>query len=325
MSGDGPTARKFSTEIHLSVTVAALFIFRPQEMHDVSLADYDDLDRCHLYVISRSPRVTIDPADVSVNSGVATGTVQVQFGGDVQRHPFQIGLAPAERDLVWKSNWPHDTFSLETSEGETVFSGVCALLAVCADQWPEAALRQEILYVGQAFGVTGERTAWDRLKGHETLQRILASQNPDQQVWLTLAAVVDTQVISEIVAGPTRMSDEEDNEHLGAVMRAIQSGNFRERESVALAEAGLIRGWQPEFNDRMKYNFPARKQVPLETARALDLHGLIVEWQSDQLRPWTYWSGSQAPSWLFFYTYEIHTEPGREITLILSSLSGGSA
>ena len=50
-----------------------------------------------------------------------------------------------------------------------------------------------------------------------------------------------------------------------------------ERKAVALAEAGLIRGWQPKYNDRMKYNFPARKQISLETAQDLDLHNLVIE------------------------------------------------
>src|SRR5699024_2776898 len=47
----------------------------------------------------------------------------------------------------------------------------------------------EVLYIGQAFGSNGERTAIHRLKSHEKLQKILIdchSKHPDKRIFIML-------------------------------------------------------------------------------------------------------------------------------------------
>jgi hypothetical protein len=125
--------------------------------------------------------------------------------------------------------------------------------------------------------------------------------------------------MQEISPKPGRLTDEEDNAHIDQVLKQVYRNGFRDRECVALAEAGLIRGWQPEYNDLLKYTFPARRQISLDTARELDLHGLVVEWQSLDLPP-KYWSRTGTPNRLFFLGYEVHLDTERALTLSLSTL-----
>jgi hypothetical protein len=262
--------------------------------------------------------VSIDPDSIAISDDAICGVMSVHRQGEVEDHGFTV-RHDFGGGATWESSWPHEEFAILDRAGNRIQGGVCALLGGLADVWPQGATLHEILYVGQAYGTDGERTAWDRLQSHETLQRTLGEQAPDTQVWLTMATICDVQIVQEISPQPGRLPDEIDNEHIQAVFKKVYSEGFQDREAVALAEAGLIRGWQPEYNDRLKYNFPARKQVPLETARDLDLHGLIVEWQSLDLPP-RYFCGDQGPAQMFFFGYEVHLEKDRAESLSLHTL-----
>lgn len=313
-----PGERKYTTEFTLVVAVAGAYLLRAQDLRLVPVEMIDQEHPCHLYVISRTPRVSIQPHTVKVDADTIRGVVSIHRQGEVEDHDFVVNHSFGE-GASWESNWPHEEFAILDRNGSRVQGGVCALIVAFAEVWPRPAALHEILYVGQAYGSAGERTAWDRLQSHETLQRILGDQLPDTQVWLTMATVMDVQIVQEISPKPGTVSDADDNEHVLAVMKKVQTEGFQDREAVALAEAGLIRGWQPEYNDRLKHRFPARKQTPLEAARDLDLHGLVVEWQSLDL-PAHYFRGDQGPAQMFFFGYEVHLDEDRAETLSLSTL-----
>lgn len=305
-----PESRKYTTEFTIVVSVEGLCLLRAQDLRNIDLADVPGVEACHLYVITRSPRVSVEPSSVNIEDGKVSGIARVHRQAELEEVPFQFELSEVRDGLSWRSSWPHEDFRIEDSSGETVLSGVCANLSLLAQAWPISGALHEILYVGQAFGADGERTAWDRLRSHETLQRILADQTPDMQIWLTMAHVFDVQVLQEIAPFDGRISGKEDLDHVMAVMKATYGDGFKRRESVALAEAGLIRGWQPEYNDKLKYKFPARKQVSLETVRKLDMFALVVEWQSLQL-PIAYWCTSWEPHSINFFSYEVHCDEER--------------
>ena len=172
----------------------------------------------------------------------------------------------------------------------------------------------EVLYVGQAYGKSGERTAWDRLRRHETVQRILSENPLDQQVWLTLAAISDANMTSEI--DPTvsaEMTDEQDNAHIDSVARAATDGTFEGRVGVALAEAGLISFFKPHYNQVFKDRFPDPEHVSLSSARDLDLYGLVVEMQGYTVNA-RYWSVSQQPAQIHFAGFRVHNEVDRSVS-----------
>lgn len=320
-----PGQRKYTTEFTLIVSVAGAYLLRAQDLTKIPVESFADGPPCNLYVISRTPRISIDPASVRFENGEVVGTATVHNRGQTEPHEFRTphDLGPDDL-LTWTGTWPFEDYAIVTTGGKRVSGGVCALLGAMIEDWPAAGNRHEVLYVGQAFGEKGERTAWDRLKKHETLQRILGDQLPDTQVWLTMATIFDVAVMQEMLPEPGRIDGTEDLDHVMRVLKKTYDEGFQGREAVALAEAGLIRGWQPEYNDRLKYNFPARKQVSLDTARDLDLHGLVVEWQSIEL-PSKYYSGSGNPASLAFFGYKVHTDPDRAQTLVLSGLDGGES
>ena len=279
----------------------------------------DDAEGLHLYVVSRRPLVRIRPESVEISDDELRAVVGVQHGESFSEFPVTASHSFGS-GTTWDSDWPYDEFSIRGNNGEIHLSGTIAHLCPFFPDWPLEARELGVVYVGQAFGKDGERTAWDRLQSHSTVQKILADTRRDQQVWIAMAAITDMQVTYEIAPGPTATSDDEDNQHWRSIVEAVERGDFRDREAVALAEAGMIRYFQPEYNDRLKHQFPARKSVPLETARALDLHGLIVEIHCDVAGN-RIGSPTQKADMLHFAGFTIHVDDEREVTLALQSLA----
>src|SRR5450755_293418 len=255
--------RKFITEWTIVVTISARVVGRQQELQRIEIPS--GTEPCHLYLVTRAPRASIDPSSVSITDNEFKGILRLQRGPSWDEFPFECPNSLGPGPWRYRAEWPYEEFTVENTEGNIVSKGVVAHLHTWVVGWPAEAIKHDVVYVGQAFGRHGERTAWDRLKRHETVQRILAETSPDKQVWLTLASISDLNVFPEIDPRfPTQKSSAEDDEHIRHVIDAVYNDAFKEKEAVALAEAGLIRYFQPHYNDRMKYAFPAHKQVSLE-------------------------------------------------------------
>lgn len=312
--------RKYTTETTLVLTVVLSYLGRQQDFAATPLPDEDGL---HLYLVSRRPLVRIRPEAVLIGDNDIRAIVGIQRGESFSETTVETshGFGPG---LTWHSQWPYDEFLIRGPDGEDIASGNVAHLSAYFRGWPDAAREQEVVYVGQAFGKQGERTAWDRLQSHSTVQRILADTPRDQQVWITMAAVADVQLAYEMVPGPTATSDDEDNRHIESILEALERGDFRDKEAVALAEAGMIRYFQPEYNDRLKHRFPTRESVPLETARGLDLHTLVVEIQSETVRN-RYGSPTRRAQYVHFAGFTVHLDEEREDSLALRATKGSGA
>lgn len=315
------SSRKYTTEFHLVLPVFVRALGLQTELLQADVKDYLD---CHLYLVSRTPRFSLPPDSVQISetriicrvrAQVADTFVESTIGFD---HPFGLGIS-------WESDWPYEDFHVVASSGEILSSGVVGLLNRKSEDWPAEWRQHEVLYVGQAFGSDGERSAWDRLQSHGTVQRILGDTTPDKQVWIALAAVHDERMLQDISPGSASKTQAEDDAHVAMVWKEFYDGTLKERDSVALAEAGLIRAFQPEYNDRLKYNFPARKQVPLEQARRLDLNRLVVELNSRHAGAAYSSEVVENSGPLQFFEYSMHLDPERDGIMSLERLSPNPA
>lgn len=268
-----PGERKYQTEFTLDISIQGSYVLRAQDLERVSTETMDSVQPCHLYVISRAPRISIDPASIAITENRLTGSLRAQRQQSYDEYDFEGPHSLGDGPLTWKSAWPYESFEI-VNQDAYLCSGE---LPLC---WGEGRLSGLATSICMRFFTLAKRSASQasgrHLKKHETLQRILAEQTPGTQVWLTLASICDVVVLQETSPVKGRVTDDEDTAHGATVLHTTHRDGFMDREAVALAEAGLIRGWQPDYNNHFKYNFPARKEVSLETARDLDLHGFIV-------------------------------------------------
>ncbi|MHA3020888.1 hypothetical protein ACXPWS_11550 [Mycobacterium sp. BMJ-28] len=274
-----PDNRKFLTEALYGVTVYVDYISRPQQLSELQSVTYERPP--HLYLITRLPLMKLNTETAAINEEFIEGSIKIQHEDTFTEYPFH---APhpfgADRQIV--SHWPYDEFVVHDSEGQEIGGGTVANLGLMSTiNVPVAAMDYEVLYVGQAYGENGERIAPHRLSSHETLQKALAENPHDKQIWLMVASVSDENFFLEIDPRPlASKSNDEDNDHIRELLDAIDDPPFDESIAVSIAEAGLIRYFQPQYNKIFKNTFPTSNQKMLETLRELDLLGIVVELQS---------------------------------------------
>jgi hypothetical protein len=140
----------------------------------------------------------------------------------------------------------------------------------------------EILYIGQALG-QGNRSAVDRLTRHETLQKVLALSNydyPDKEIMLFMFEFENDQVFTSMDGKAKSADNSEKNEE--RLMNAIRNPPDQ-KQKIGMIEAGLIRYFQPLYNDKFKIKFPSTKHKVLKSCINLDVTGLILEIDTSDL------------------------------------------
>lgn len=304
------------TEFLLNVTVTVRAVGRQRDLQRAAELP----SNCNIYIVSSRPRMTVDPDTVRAANGRISLQLGRQMGSHVEHVEVEGEHGLGTDDFEWRSVWPCDEFEIVDRTGDRLLNGVVApaLQAFGADV---ALFDQHVLYVGQAFGQAGERTAWDRLRSHKTLQSIYAEARPDTDVWLSLCEVTDLVLIPEIVPNvETQMTDEQDNEHIEIIYRRMRDPGFKSREAVAIAEAGLIRYFRPTFNVKFRDNFPDPGHVNVSTAYELDFNTLGVELQASDVRT-RYGSGDQSPQSMHFIGYQLDSDPDRAPVQMAAALS----
>ncbi|WP_147457507.1 hypothetical protein [Micromonospora sp. CV4] len=267
------TMRKFETESRVTVVVTPRLIGRQKDIKSLPGSLVED---CHLYIVSRQPRLSVDPSSVIVRDGLIRFKVRSQHGGDFREHLCAFTTKQYREGFAWKAEWPFEDFRF-THKGEDLAWGSIGALVNHMEVGVEELLEHEILYIGQAFGKDGERNAYDRLKSHSTLQAIYAENRPDYDIWLTLCEISDVSLVQDISSGEAEVMGDKDTLHSLEVLARSQNPQFYRREALTMAEAGLIRFFMPEYNEKFKNNYPDPNHVHISTAVELDFADLMVE------------------------------------------------
>lgn len=270
-----------------TLTPADLYVAREHSVFRQAIED------CNLYVVAARPRILIDPVDFSVDRKVGlAGHFIVQRENGITRVPFRceftpgdaggqepieaIGVAPAGTHIV-----------LVTATRQTMLASH-VVVAMAESALTDEDRDLEVLYVGQGIGRSSKRTALDRLLDHSTLQRILAeatTYQPNLEILLLLYRFEHQKIFAstggDLNAEPTATAEEE-----FAHLDHMHNIKLDRRAVVSLAEAALIRHFQPYFNVQIKgSDFSARNKIKvLEKLLMQDMTGLIVEISSANIQ-----------------------------------------
>ncbi len=266
---------------------------------------------CNLYIVSRRPRISVHPDSVFIDEERFSLTLREQREDAFRELHIAGRHALGKGPFKWVSSFPYEDFSIVDAEGNAVAGGVVAIAAVGWGMIAPSALPQEVIYIGQAFGKAGERTAYDRLKSHSTLQRIYSENRPDLEIWLSLCRLSDMNLASEI--DPTYeaiRTDEEDDEHVAKVFSRVNESGFASREAVAIAEAGMIAYFRPIYNEKFKDNYPDPRHVHISTCYDLELSNVVVELQGQDIDACYYSSDVPRPSSIHFMKYPLYDTYG---------------
>jgi len=287
--------RLYAAEGSVHLYSSAPVVLTPADLYDLKqntqLKEFTEL--CNIYVVAARGRIFVDP-------------LQFHFTDDVMRGRFIVAgeSGPNHVDFVWRisgdpfgdgskveevrvsDNGTH--VQLFNGAGSHTVAPALRLVAEARSGLTQAQRDLEVLYVGQGIGRSRARTALDRLQNHSTLQRILADAvtlMPNMEVVLLLYRFEHSRSIIS-TGGDLRAEPAATQEQEQAHMRRISGAKISRRSRIALAEAALIRHFQPHYNVQIKSSdFAARRKLKvLAEVLKLDLTGVIVEISSANIR-----------------------------------------
>ena len=123
----------------------------------------------------------------------------------------------------------------------------------------------------------------DRLRSHATLQKILAEasyNSPDSEIFVLTVEYAPYRLIASFDGrAKDAIKDDRDNARFVSIM----DNPLKLSEQISLAEAALIRYFQPDYNKIYKKKFPSRELKVLKKCYEYDFSALIVEINTDEL------------------------------------------
>lgn len=269
-------------------------------------------DASHIYIITKMPDIFFSKESFKYEDGVLSGHIYYNKQGNRNEIPFEFELPLLDGAAkVELSPFPHREYRTYNETGEIVRYLQANTICIATGMHLEIPELHnlEVLYVGQSFG-DGSRTAFERLQSHSTLQKILATEqhnDPESEVFVLTVEYADYQVITSMT-GHADIESEPRNEN--DRFFSILSNPLDLKQQISLVEAGLIRYFQPKYNEIYKDSFPSSSHKILSGCYKLDFSGLIVEIDTDELR-FKLYSNAVHPAYHHISKYDLVSHENR--------------
>lgn len=305
MSEQAPP-RKFLSEHAVGLFTSYVIVLPPDQLHADGEMPEDAAKvspHCHIYLICRRPSISIDPASFKYNGKRVFGNLLYRVSGQQKSARFEFPFALLDgATSVEVGEYPHRELVTFGERRERIRS-VPSLFIALGTEVAELS-KLEVLYVGQAYA-DGKRSAIDRLRSHSTLQRVLAettSKKPDDEILLLLFKYEPYRVFTSMDGiSKAEIVDDRDKDRFLDIL----ANPLSEHAQICLAEAALIRYFQPPYNAIFKEGFPNSSQKILSECYKLDFSGLIVEIDTEDLRMSLY-SASVSPDDHHTAKFDLH-------------------
>jgi hypothetical protein len=243
--------------------------------------DSESLDKvfgsCHWYIITRRPSVRIIPETVRLDDDIVTLDMVTRNSmlEDRQVHHLAADLAFGRVVKNFEVHANGAYFSVSVG-GQLIHGDAWALASLLSLARPDIA-RQEVLYVGQAFG-KGGNNAWGRTQNHKKLQRIYEDHAGDDWDIFIAPLVLEKRSLST----NDHINDTADGPNIAAYYEnfGVYAGGVL-KPSVDLIEHSLISYFRPHYNELLKEwraSNPTDAMRKMQSARFRLLHVHMNGW-----------------------------------------------
>lgn len=258
----------------------------------------DEIRQCHIYLVGLTPK--IDFVGASQKDEILITTFEIA-GNSYELHwPMPPGATlEGGDDTGWYVRRP---------DGACGFPDEVAIGARLSAEHGVTDFR--VLYIGQAYGDDGSRNALDRLRKHETLQKIALQGIPagfDLSL-LLLSIQPGNQLVT--VMNPWTADKSQGNQRIRNGIDKLFDTN--EAERTTLYEASLIRYFQPPFNKVFKDSFPSTNLKVLADCYDKDFAAVIAEINIDEL-PFRLYSDAIPRKWNHIAKHDLHDDAARQV------------
>jgi len=300
--------RKYLTEFGLNIYSEEPVMLSPANLDKIKDEPEESRERlkdCNIYFILKRPRISFVPNSLTITSEVLTGKISQQLESTANEYDFKLkAILPDNIASIEVSQYPHTKLIFKYKNNSESIVSFSYLYRDMELNLPGIE-NLEVIYIGQAFGQSGERTAIERLSSHSTLQKILAdisANQPHMEVLLCLYSFgFHRFIINMDGTSNTETTDNEDKEH---TMSALDS-NFKRSMRISLAEAAFIRYFEPEYNKVYKTGFPHKRLKMLKKLYEFDFGALIAE-ASIEEHNYRLYSEKQKPNFHHIAQFDLH-------------------
>lgn len=260
----------------------------------------DRIRKCHIYMVGFSPRVDFEGASQDGRELVC----HLKMLGEVYdvRFPLPEGL-----DLHTEHVDGQDYWRLENRAGQRFFPSESQMQTRLA---LTGKVHFDIQYIGQAYGKSGSRNALDRLRKHETVQKIALQGVPEAhslQV-VMLRVVPATRMLT--MFNPRAKDISKGEKRIKAGLDKLFGTD--EAERTTLYEASLIRYFEPRYNKEFKDSFPSTNLKILQDCYEKDMSAIIAEVNFDDM-PFVFKSEKIAPQESIMAMHNLHATEDRAV------------
>jgi hypothetical protein len=317
------TVRKYVTEIALTLPSQGTLLIHPKDISKLD-KERDEIrelaEDCHIYIIAKRPRLRFFPNSITWANGITSGKLACIDGGVLTEINFTMQGEPA-LNIVY-APYPHRTIDL-TKDGEVIYTLPAHLMPNMFMNTDMPAVHDlEVVYIGMAYG-DGNRSAKDRLKSHSTLQQVLADMSADEPDSEALIIMVQYAPPLAVISFDGRDKSVDPNADRDPV-RDIRTAEkiINRKVETSLAEAGLIRYFQPRYNDKYKNNFPSAAHVIKEELYTIDFLAFVVELDTEDIHIRLF-SPTRLPGYHHIASFDLHDAEERKsfFSLLESSSS----
>lgn len=247
----------------------------------------DLAEQCNIYLIGKRKRLTYIPDSVRIDKNSLSGIFSFTDKGNAKSAEFRFDGSNIA-DEVEVSPYPHSKLTLR-SRGEVAGTLPAHIASFMCDYLGDSSLRDvEVVYVGMSYGA-GSRSAKDRLQSHSTLQKVLSDMNhdfPEDEALILMVEYDEPQYFLSFDGRDKSLSLEADR-NVVADIRENRKKLSRKLQ-ISLAEAALIKYFQPNYNKVYKQTFPSHSQKILRELYRSDVGALTVELNTEDLNVKTF-------------------------------------
>jgi len=317
--------RKHITELALGFYSDGLLLLHPKDIGkiDEHPKEYIQLaNDCHIYFIVKRPRIAFVPGSIEISDEKTTGKFKYVKDGVLTESEFWL-LGKPNADVIEISDYPHSKLIAKTN-GEVVFSLPAHLLSMICDHVEDRSIRDlDVVYIGMSYA-DGNRSAKERLLSHSTLQQVLADMNsdaPDMEALIVMAQYVQPQTFITFDGRDKTLKLEDDRDVVADLQK--QQAKVTKDLQIALIEAGLIRYFQPPYNDKYKERFPHPTHKILKEVYEIDFGALTVEINTEEIAGRLF-SKSRKPGYHHIASVDLHDPTTRRSFFNLMNVATGS-
>ncbi|HWI54753.1 MAG TPA: hypothetical protein VNT57_03610 [Desulfobacteria bacterium] len=300
------TLRKIRNAITLNMIGKYFCLVQPEDL--IHFTDNGSVPPVQIYMITRRPRITLDPATLKVTGELITGNFRVYRGRSTESHGFTMLNQLGTSEIRIESPAPHNMFYVYDENDEVISMGKAANLIPLCKEPLEDLLDLEVMYVGQTFGLEAARTSLNKIGDIKTLQAVCSDiecKTPDQEVWLVLWHF--EQLSGPAAANPEFMSQEEE----AVFLEKILGQNVSLKQAENFTEAALIQFFAPEYNNTSIYNLENKAAETYPGCYSLDVDSIIIELNMEELSC-RLWSPQVEPEIMHYVHFSLNSSQERE-------------